>query len=182
MKTIAFCDPGLDRVSIAVFRFEPVPGRQVWKWASMQDKIRTLDVVDAVKTSPKDSLADRLLAIGRGVHISLKRHGVERFYIEIPRVAGAYKRRAKDGTGAGEGHGKFQADMQFTHYATGAIVAAAGTVLPGRVELVKAAGQKKEWRLDNVRTLLISIGRRGEIRNADDLDAVSIGILNEWPG
>lgn len=181
MKTIAFCDPGLDRVSIAVFRFEPVPGRQVWKWASMQEKIKTLVLVDAVKTTPKESLADRLLAIGRGVHTSLRRHNVERFYVEIPRVAGAYTRRKNDGTGAGDGHGKFQADMQMTHYATGAIVAAAGTVLPGRVELVKAAGQKKEWRLDNVRTLLISIGRRGEIRNADDLDAVSIGILNEWP-
>lgn len=180
MKTIAFCDPGLDRVSIAVFRFEPVPGRQYWKWASMQEKIRRLIVVDAVKTSPKELLPDRLLAIGRGVHSALKRHGVERFYVEIPRVAGVYREREKRGVGAG--HGKYEQAMQMTHYATGAIVAAAGTFVPGRVELVKASGQKKDYRLEQVRGLLVDIGRREEIRNADDLDAVSIGITNEWPG
>lgn len=181
MITIAFCDPGLDRVSIALFRFQPVGGRQVWKWASMQDKLRRLVKVEAVKTTPKESLPTRLLAIGRGTHSILKANDVSRFYIEIPRVAGNYARRKGEGL-ADDGHGKFQADMQFTHYATGSIIAAAGTLLGDRVELVKAAGQKKGWRLDNVRTLLVSIGRRAEVTNADDLDAVSIGILNEWPG
>lgn len=180
MKTIAFCDPGLDRVSIAVFRYDVRVGRY-WKWAPMQEKILRLVTVDAVKTSPKDPLPLRLLEIGRGVHTIVKRHDVRRFYVEIPRVAGAYKRRKNDGTGGGDGHGKFQADMQFTHYATGSIVAAAGTLLPHDVELVKALAQKKDARLESVRVLLKSIGRREEIRNADDLDAVSIGISNEWP-
>ncbi len=180
IRVIAFCDPGLDRVSIAVFRYE-LTARRVWRFAGQQDKIRELIHVQHVKTFPADTLPVRLLEIGRGVHKILKANTVERFYVEVPAVAGNYSRRQGQGL-AGDGHGKFQADMQTTHYATGAIITAAGTVLPiGAVECLKALRSKKEQRLENVRSLLVSIGRRAEVRNADDLDAIALGIASDWP-
>lgn len=179
-KVIGFCDPGLDRVSIAVFRYE-LTNRRVWRFAGQQDKIRELVAVDHVKTFPADPLPVRLLEIGRGVHRIVKARQLERLYVEIPAVAGNYARRGAQGL-AGDGHGKFQADMQTTHYATGSILCSAGTCLPiGAVECVKALRSKKDVRLESVRALLVSIGRRAEVRNADDLDAIALGIASEWP-
>ena len=180
MRTLAFCDPGLDRVSVAVFRFNTGP-RQLWDLAPMQIKLEALAGVHAIKTSPREALADRLLAIGRGVHKILVSEKAERFYVEIPRTAGNYARHVQAGHAAGDQHGKFQADMQLTHYATGAIICAAGTVLPGAVFLEKAAAGKKSHRLETVRQLLKSIGRREEVRNADDLDAIAVALNATWP-
>jgi hypothetical protein len=179
VRTLAFCDPGLDRVSIAIFRHDTGP-RQLWDLAPMQMKLERMTVVRAVTTSPRQDLPSRLLTIGQGVHQILTAEKVDRFYVEIPRVAGTYGRHTSAGYG-GDGHGKFQADMQFTHYATGAIVCAGMTVLAGRLELVKALKGKKDQRLETVRTLLISVGRRAEVRNADDLDAVALGLGTTWP-
>lgn len=175
---LAFCDPGLDRVSVALFRYGAGP-RQLWDLAPMQDKIKALVTVRNIQTSPKEDLPSRLLAIGRGVHQILVAEKPVRFYIEIPRVAGNYARHVQAGH-AGQ-HGKFQADMQFTHYATGAIICASGTVMAGRVELVKALAGKKVDRLETVRTLLKLVGRREEIRNQDDLDAIALGLGTSWP-
>lgn len=179
MRTLAFCDPGLDRVSIAIFRFDTGP-RQLWDLASQQQKLGKLVKVYAEKTSPREPLTSRLLAIAINVHHVLHAEKMERFYVEIPRVAGTYARHTAAGHG-GDGHGKFQADMQMTHYATGAIICSAMTVVPGGVELVKALGGKKETRLEIVRMLLVSIGRREEVRNADDLDAIALGLGTTWP-
>lgn len=179
MKTLAFCDPGLDRVSIAIFRYNTGP-LQLWDLAPMQLKLRQLGGVIAIKTSPKDSLSARLLSIALNVHHALKREKVDRFYVEIPRVAGTYARHTKAGHG-GDGHGKFQGDMQMTHYATGAIICSAMMALQGNVELVKAFNGKKETRLESVRMMLVSIGRREEVRNADDLDAIALGLGVTWP-
>lgn len=179
MRTLAFCDPGLDRVSVAIFRHDTGP-RQLWDLAPMQMKLDRMVSVVNVKTSPREDLPSRLLAIGRGVHAILTVSGVDRFYVEIPRTAGTYARHTQAGHG-GDGHGKFQADMQFTHYATGAIITSAMTTHAGRVELVKALQGRKDQRLETVRTLLISIGRRDEVRNTDDLDAIALGLGTTWP-
>jgi hypothetical protein len=179
VRTLAFCDPGLDRVSIAIFRFTTGP-RQLWDLAGQQDRLKTLVRVRAVKTSPKEALAERLLAIGRGVHEILTQEKADRLYVEIPRTSGTYARHAAGGYGDNT-HGHFADSMQFTHYATGAIICAAGTVLPGRVIPVKAQGGAKDKRLERVRMLLQSIGRRAEVRNADDLDAIAIGLGETWP-
>lgn len=178
-RVLAFCDPGLDRVSIAIFRYETGP-RQLWDLAPMQNKIEALVGVRIVKTDPKDALANRLLLVARGVRDILVLEKPERLYVEIPRVAGNYARHSAGGYADGK-HGKFQIDMQFTHYATGAIICSAGTVLPGRVDLVNAMSGKKDRRIQTVRDLLVVAGRREEIRNQDDLDAIALGIGTTWP-
>lgn len=182
MRTLGFCDPGLDRVSIAVFRFQTGP-RQLWDLAPMQDKLRTLVAVRVVKTAPALSLPERLLAIGRGVHAIITGDGIERFYMETPRFAGTY-RNVTDRQGASSAPLNAGAMMK-THYASGAILCSAMTVIPHGVQMVKAfpggKGNSKADRLERVRMLLVSIGRRAEIRNADDLDAIALGLGTDWP-
>lgn len=186
MRTIAFCDPGLDRVSIAIFRFATGP-RQLWDLASMQDKLRQLTLVRAFKTSSELDLPTRLLMIAHGVHDVLTTEKVERFFMETPRFAGTYRHIAegeRTNRDAGAPSANARAMMK-THHASGAILAAAMTVIPTGVTMVPSLpggrGNSKAQRLERVRYLLVSIGRRAEIRNADDLDAVALALGSTWP-
>jgi Holliday junction resolvasome RuvABC endonuclease subunit len=188
-RTYAFCDPGLDRVSIAIFRLRTAP-RQAWDLASMQDKLKTLVRVRAFKTAPSLALPERLLLIAQGVHEILTSERATRFFMETPRFAGTYSRVAAQETRTVSDHGgKAPAanakGLMLTHHASGAILAAAMTVLPTAVAMVPVLpagrGNGKKERLERVRMLLVSIGRRAEITNQDDLDAVALGIGTTWP-
>lgn len=172
-------DPGLDRVSLAVFRYT-IEARDRWRFAGMQDKARQFVKVYHVATSAKQGLAERLELVARGTNAMIKAAGVMRCVIEQP-PSGTYKRHAAEGRGDGLGS-KFAGDMQNTHYATGAIMAAARTAIGQHVQFVPAQRVKKEQRLETVRMLLVSVKCRETVKNQDDLDSIGIGIGAEWPG
>lgn len=174
-------DPGLDRVSLAVFRYEIGP-RDRWRFAGIVDKARSFVCVDHVTTSAKLELGERLELVARGTHAMLRKHGVERLFIERPAIAGVYKRLQDDHASGGNVlGGKIQASLQLTHYASGAIIASARTVLGSRVALIPAQRGKKAQRLETVRTALVAARIRETVKNSDDLDAVGIGLGAEWP-
>jgi Holliday junction resolvasome RuvABC endonuclease subunit len=172
-------DPGLDRVSLAIFRYT-IESRDRWRFAGLQDKARQFDRVLHVSTSAKLGLAERLELVARGTHAMIKNAGVHRLVIEQP-PGGTYQRIADTGIGTGAGS-RFAAMLQTTAFATGAIMAAARTVLGDRVEFVKAQTGKKEDRLERVRMLLVSVKCRERVKNSDDLDAIGIGLGADWIG
>jgi hypothetical protein len=163
-RTLAFCDPGLDRASIAIFRFTTGP-RQLWDLAPMQEKLRVFVHVRAIKTTNRLSLPERLLEIARGVHVILSSEKADRFYMETPRFAGTYRERGERSGQGSEAVAVNARAMMLSHHASGAILAAAMTVLagPGAVTMVPAfrggKGNSKADRLERVRLLLQSIGR-----------------------
>jgi hypothetical protein len=172
-------DPGLDRVSLAVFRYTIGP-RPTWRHAPFTEKARQFVTVDHVSTSPKLDLGERLELVARGVHAMLRRHEVTHLVIEEPAIAGTYTRHKQGGYGDSE-NGKFARSLLITHMASGAIIAAARTVLGARVVLVRAQGGKKEHRLETVRMCLVAARVRERVRNQDDLDAIGIGLGADWP-
>lgn len=177
--TLGAIDPGLDRVSLAVFRYAKGPLGK-WRFANATDKARQFVAVEHVETSPKLELGERLELIARGVHTLLRRHGVERLYIERPAIAGAYRERSARGLDRAA-NGKYQIAMMHTHYASGAIIASARTVLGAGVVLIPAQSGRKAQRLEYVRTILVAARVREVVRNQDDLDAIGIGLGAEWP-
>lgn len=184
MITICSIDPGLDRLSVAEFRIPARTGR--WHLAGIQDKMRTFVQVHHATTAPSQGLAERLEAIARATHriVTSITPRPELVIVELPAAAGTYRRLQGQQGDQGIG-GRIRETMMVSHYATGAIIAAARTIVKDKVLLEKAKsggkGNTKEARLETVRQLLISIGRRAEVRNADDLDAIAVGLQAEWP-
>ncbi len=81
MRTLIFLDPGIDCTGVAKFAWDKKP-------TTLQEALGCLVFTRSIETSPGMDLGDRLLEIGQRVSCL----DADDFIVEIPTVAGMYKR------------------------------------------------------------------------------------------
>lgn len=174
--TLAFIDPGIDYVAVALFRAEST-GRLIH--AGPIEKLPRLIGVRCIKTSPRDPLAERLGTIGRVLRDTLIQHRADYVGIELPRTANTYVERKERRGGEAEG-GKVRTDQSKLYMAIGAITAGA-SLAQAKVVTVPASTTPKEQRLEDLDKYFKALRAPNQWPNGDDRDAIHIGIHAEWP-
>jgi hypothetical protein len=170
--TVISVDPGLDRVSAAIFRPFKVSGTMLdeTKW-----KVDSLASVEHVETDPIMPISARLEKARLWFRALVMREGygapapirTELIFLEVPSYTGIYARR--------QGSRAAQGDVTKLYMAIGALLSI------GNVVTVPAQSAPKEQRIAYVKHLFKQYRPNFVLpRNKDDLDAIGIGLGADW--